>query len=248
MKKGRFRFGNFGGSVPDWDWARESGRKLFTLAGSCGGKLQGMQQAVQGTGQSANQTNSGSFAGILAALSGPSQRSQPAWNDSGLEEDVAMLSYEHALRTHARNRRTDRAQKLRGSATPEAEAETERATGTIGSSGVPQSEAAPVSHGADGPLERNLKRASVTVRLSEAECAQLRKRAGEAGLTVSAYLRSCTFEAEALRAQVKEALAQLRAGTGKATVAGVSRERRGWRQWAGWLLHRGRAGQPVLEA
>jgi len=34
----------------------------------------------------------------------------------------------------------------------------------------------------------------------------------EAGLTVSAYLRSCTFEAEALRAQVKEALAELRTG------------------------------------
>jgi hypothetical protein len=30
-------------------------------------------------------------------------------------------------------------------------------------------------------------------------------------LTVSAYLRSCTFEAEALRAQVKEVLAQLSA-------------------------------------
>jgi len=46
----------------------------------------------------------GGFAGILAALSGPAQKSVPAWNDEGLEEDVATLSYEHALRTHARYR------------------------------------------------------------------------------------------------------------------------------------------------
>jgi hypothetical protein len=59
------------------------------------------------------------------------------------------------------------------------------------------------------PFERNLKRSSITIRMSEEECAQLHRRAAEAGLTVSAYLRSCTFEAEALRAQVKEVLAQL---------------------------------------
>ena len=57
---------------------------------------------------------------------------------------------------------------------------------------------------------RNRKQASITIRLSQEECAQLKHRAAEAGLTVSAYMRSCTFEAEALRAQVKEALAQLR--------------------------------------
>ena len=60
-------------------------------------------------------------------------------------------------------------------------------------------------------LDRNLKSASITIRMSNAECAQLRKRAAEAGLTVSAYLRSCTFEAESLRALVKDTLAQLRA-------------------------------------
>ncbi len=53
--------------------------------------------------------------------------------------------------------------------------------------------------------------ASITIRVSQAECAQLKRRAAEAGMTISAYLRSCTFEAEALRGQVKEALAQLRA-------------------------------------
>lgn len=51
---------------------------------------------------------------------------------------------------------------------------------------------------------------SATIRLSRAECAQLKQRAAEAGLTVSAYIRSCVFEAEVLRAQVKQALAELR--------------------------------------
>jgi hypothetical protein len=46
--------------------------------------------------------------------------------------------------------------------------------------------------------------------MSQAECAQLHSRAAEAGLTVSAYLRSCTFEAESLRAMVKDTMAQLR--------------------------------------
>jgi predicted transcriptional regulator len=46
--------------------------------------------------------------------------------------------------------------------------------------------------------------------MSQAECAQLHSRAAEAGLTVSAYLRSCTFEAESLRAMVKATMAQLR--------------------------------------
>jgi hypothetical protein len=58
--------------------------------------------------------------------------------------------------------------------------------------------------------ERDLKNSSITIRMSKAECAQLHSRAAEAGLTVSAYLRSCTFEAESLRAMVKDAMAQLR--------------------------------------
>lgn len=58
---------------------------------------------------------------------------------------------------------------------------------------------------------RNLKRASITIRLSVAECARLKARAAESGLTVSEYLRSCTLEVESLRAQVKETLARMRA-------------------------------------
>jgi hypothetical protein len=65
-------------------------------------------------------------------------------------------------------------------------------------------------------FERNLKDASITIRMSKAECEQLHRRAAEAGLSVSAYLRSCTFEAESLRAMVKDTLAQLRSVTTQA--------------------------------
>ena len=61
-------------------------------------------------------------------------------------------------------------------------------------------------------LDRDLRSASVTIRLSKAESAKLHQRAGESGLTVSAYLRACALEAETLRAQVKQALAELKAG------------------------------------
>jgi hypothetical protein len=73
----------------------------------------------------------------------------------------------------------------------------------------PPASANPTLHQSTSPGDH--KTASITIRMSEAECAQLRQRAADAGLTISAYLRSCTFEAEALRGQVKEALAQIRA-------------------------------------
>lgn len=77
---------------------------------------------------------------------------------------------------------------------------------------------APISVPAAGSHSRvsgqaRRKTASVTIRMTQAECDQLQRRASAAGMTVSAYLRSCTFEAEALRAQVKEALAQFSAAS-----------------------------------
>lgn len=57
---------------------------------------------------------------------------------------------------------------------------------------------------------RPRRSASVTIRLGEEENAQLKQRAAEAGLTISAYLRSCLLEVEALRTQVKQVLAELR--------------------------------------
>jgi hypothetical protein len=57
---------------------------------------------------------------------------------------------------------------------------------------------------------RELRSASVTVRLNKVECTRLRQRATEAGLTVSAYLRSCALEVDALRTQVKDTLAEFK--------------------------------------
>jgi hypothetical protein len=64
-----------------------------------------------------------------------------------------------------------------------------------------------------------VKNASITIRMSAAECEQLRGRAAEAGMTVSAYLRSCIFEVEGLRAQVKAAVAQIRSTAAPAEAA-----------------------------
>jgi hypothetical protein len=130
-----------------------------------------------------------SFAAFLASLAPPSRQVSPEWNDDQLADDVATLSYEQALRTHRQFRSPASDQR------PAPVAETGQSRPGHGMSGFPESA---------------LKRASITIRLSETECAQLRLRAAEAGLTVSAYLRSCMLEVESLRTQVKETLAQLR--------------------------------------
>lgn len=57
------------------------------------------------------------------------------------------------------------------------------------------------------------KHASLSVRLSSQDMDVLRLRAAESGMTVSSYMRSCVLETEHLRAQVKQALSELRART-----------------------------------
>lgn len=131
-----------------------------------------------------------SFAGLLTTFSAP-QKQDTSWNDDGLADDVATISYEQALRKHVRPNQGVRPAPC--------------------SSLAKSCEAAGSSHRiASADTSKPLKTASITIRLSGAECAQLRRRAAEAGLTVSAYLRSCTLEVETLRAQVKKALAELR--------------------------------------
>src|SRR5947207_14950351 len=138
-----------------------------------------------------------SFAGVLASIAAP-PKPETAWIDSELAEDVATISYEKALRTHARLHPSD--------ANPERQP---ASLGDLASSlaNSPAGEREFESAAAAKPA----RTASITIRLSERECAHLRQRAAEAGLTVSAYLRSCTLEVESLRAQVKNTLAQLRA-------------------------------------
>jgi predicted DNA binding CopG/RHH family protein len=171
--------------------------------------------------------------GLLASLTSPGQLSgqnppdqgssnlDPAneelsWPSSELGEGVASLTYEQALRTHARYRPSGRDNlpppQTAGTAASPA-AFTKPAFPTVAE--PPHIEDRPAKAG-DAPsasAARDVRSASVTIRLSQPECARLHRRAAEAGLTVSAYLRSCVLEAESLRTQVKNALAEIKART-----------------------------------
>jgi hypothetical protein len=191
-----------------------------------------------------------SFASLLASLAAqekPEENTLPAWNDDGLADDVATLSYERALRAHARYRPAapdSRPLATRASQPGEESSRFEPAAGQKapgrttatdgGGNDMRRQKREPPSE------ERNLKLASVTIRISQAECEQLRMRAAEAGLTVSAYLRSCVFEVEALRAQVKEALAQMRP---PAYAEMPSEPARSW--WTRVWPHAGRQPAPA---
>jgi len=181
-----------------------------------------------------------SFAGLLAALAEPQSKRVPAWNDDDLEDDVATLSYERALQAHARYRPVDAGVPEPRPATdadsiPIREVNPEEISGIRdaafrasrqASRTVIQPNSAPASSRA-----RNLKCASITIRLSQVECEQLRTRAAEAGLSISAYLRSCTFEAEALRAEVKQTLAQMRTSEIPAKPQDSAPAKRSWFHW-----------------
>jgi hypothetical protein len=238
-----------------------------------------MLQAMPQPAPSAPSPASQSFAGLLASFTTPGEKKPPVrdlgrvplrnqpHDLDGLEDDVATLSYERALRAHARYRAPEGtaepvpqvaarfpslaaaepavAEPLRiFEAAPAWEAED-------APTAVAQVETIPAAHfAADAELElpavrdqpagldRNLKTSSITIRLSQTECAQLRRRAAEAGLSVSAYLRSCTFETEALRALVKDTLAKMRddgmrADGEKEHHDAPERDRGGWREfWA----------------
>ena len=130
--------------------------------------------------------NPENFASLLAPLT-DAAKADDSWDDAALAEDVADISYEQALRSVRR----------------------------AGLNALAESSPAPKAH-APTPLpapsiQKKRRTASITIRVSEAEQAQLHERAAAAKLSVSVYLRSCIFEAEALRAQVKEALAQMQA-------------------------------------
>lgn len=159
--------------------------------------------------QPAYNPSASGFAGVLAALAAHPRKNPPIWDDE-LADDVVHLTYERALSTHARycsSARDDCA--LTSLPDPE----------------PPRSAPAPLSQppsplpaaplpiaAAQAPTqEKRRKDSSITIRLSAEECEQLHRRAAQAGLTLSAYLRSCTLEAETLRALVKSTLAQMHA-------------------------------------
>jgi hypothetical protein len=138
--------------------------------------------------------NPRSFAGLLADFAAPEKKFPPARDLDGLTDDIATLSYEHALRTHARYHSTGES--------PAAATATPQQAALF----TPQAPAEP----APEPATTTRKCASITVRLTGEENDRLRGRAAEAGMTISAYLRSCAFEVESLRAEVKQTLSELR--------------------------------------
>jgi predicted DNA binding CopG/RHH family protein len=183
------------------------------------------------------------FAGLLAALTSPARKRVPAWNDDQLADDVATLSYEHALRTQARYKAANMGD---GAPTQIADSESMRKLTQRDSVFAVQATTRPMTQESRNDAERKSaadssaaieqarRRASITIRLSRAECEQLKRRAADAGLSISAYLRSCTFEAEALRAQVKEALAELRranAPENRGASDKVNSSHFGWLRW-----------------
>jgi hypothetical protein len=183
---------------------------------------------MQQPSQAAPSPNTRSFAGLLADFAAPQKKSPPACDFDGLADDVATLTYEHALRAHARYR-PPADPPLTLPAEPAARPRPELPAVALptppGDANAP-SRLFPTPSPTQSSAKR--KNSSVTVRLTHDEDIQLRQRAAEAGFTVSAYLRSCAFEVEALRAQVKQTLADLRSA--KSAAAPDS----GWRRILPW--------------
>jgi predicted DNA binding CopG/RHH family protein len=153
---------------------------------------------------------SSSFARVLSAVTAPESSETaepaPAWSDAHVAEEVsdeaASLSYEAALRRGAHF----------SADWPTAAHRIAQTAADCTSAGDFVQDEGPQPDPFRAPAaDQEKRRSSVTIRLTQAECVQLKQRAAEAGLTLSAYIRSCTFEAEALRAQVKQTLAELRA-------------------------------------
>jgi hypothetical protein len=175
-----------------------------------------------------------SFAGLLADFASPEKKFPPARDLDGLAEDIATLTYEHALKTHARYRPfPDDAVSL------EAQSSQPAFPGSLplfepgpaGAHNLPDTRPQPAP--SPLPVVASRKAASVTVRLTRAEDEQLRQRAAEAGMTISAYLRSCAFEVESLRAQVKQTIAELKSSKNAVGQNGVE-HRSGWRRILPW--------------
>lgn len=173
-----------------------------------------------------------SFASLLAGFASPSRAAE--WPADSLEDDVATISYERALRTHARTRPSEPLPDEPPAVTQKACADTHAADPRPAASSRRKppvsvrisewepSEAPATAESAAPARDKQIRKpsllashksASVTVRLTAEDNAQLHERAAAAGLTASAYLRSCLFEAESLRMQVKEALEQFRAAS-----------------------------------
>lgn len=174
-------------------------------------------QTVEQSANSSRPASEPNFAGLLASFAVPKHantHTAAARNNGALEDDVVTLTYEQALRNQTRHRADER-----GRETSAIQATRTDEIASAGSGETP--------HPASG---RESRTASVTIRLSKSECAMLHQRAAEAGISVSAYLRSCVLEADALRKQVKDALLELKTAAKTDTAPAPVR-----RSWFGWL-------------
>jgi predicted DNA binding CopG/RHH family protein len=194
-----------------------------------------------------------------AALSSPpaaaAEDAAPAaknrfWDEGKLAKDVVSLSYESAIGGRTRDASVEGVEPAiasngRGTAgAPRPRAIDTRAIDTTNAGNTADAaDAAEMTEEWNGterparqqPPELDLRTSSVTIRLSQGECARLRRRASEAGMTVSAYLRSCVLEADSLRAQVKVALGELRRASTSATGNEPHAARTEPRRSSGWL-------------
>ncbi len=191
-----------------------------------------MLRCMQQPAQSQPSPTSQSFAGLLATLASPAREEAepaPEWSGGDLGEDVVTLSYERALHAHARYRPVDSSHWPITQPRQTGVGETEEAP-ALPPALIDEGLNEQATEAPQGVNDRDLRTVSVTIRLNKGECARLHQRAAEAGVTVSAYLRSCTFEAEALRAQVKEALAELRSAGAQGTEGTREQGTKGLRQ------------------
>lgn len=206
--------------------------------------LRCMQQPVQ----SQLRPTSESFAGLLATLASPPREAvddAAEWSGGDMSDDVVTLSYERALRAHARSRPADAS----GWPVPQAwraEASNAEEAMTLPATRVNEESSAEAFEARQSTNDRNLRSTSVTIRLSKAECARLHRRATEAGVTISAYMRSCTFEAETLRAQVKAVLVELKAAASKEKPVAPAKERRFSFGWLARLLTRRHSASQIF--
>ena len=181
------------------------------------------------------------FAGLMASLTGlgDNRDREPAPSETGFSDDVVSLSYEQALKNHARYRPRnpldlaamhdqddDRDQSMEPAAEPQHDPTAETTSDRF--------------HGMT--TNASLRSASVTVRLTADEFERLKQRSAEAGLTVSAFLRSCAFEVETLRGQVKAAVVALRTATNRDTSSSHTRHSRF--EWK-WLHRKGHGDSPA---
>lgn len=254
-------------------------------------------------------SNAPTFAGLLASLTAPLLKRPPLRDLDGLEDDVATLSYERALRTHARYRAPALPQRSPASdpaeenlriyevvpdnvetmvqpmftepfpiesepiepasgasvQIPRAQVRPDQVQPDRVQSDQAQPDQAPLPQIPPAQFEaattsmpsdrnaaafprlsaRNLKSASITIRLTSVEYAQLRQRSEEAGLSVSAYLRSCTFEAESLRAMVKDTVSKLKSDTSKESDE-LSEPRRSGPSWWSKLWQSKQTGRGAM--